>query len=101
MHIRIDFHLIVLSILIGKIILNLLMKFFEFKLFQIPIMWVKLYRIDSRAIQPQKIDRMNRSIKIYEYITYERILGILRVGIVVTNWPHNSVPIPKNRHHIH
>ena len=34
-------------------------------------------------------------------LTYESILGILRVGIVVTIWPHSSVPIPKNRHHIH
>lgn len=42
-------------------------------------------------------------VSVCEYIilTYERILGILRVGTVVTTWPHNSVPIPKNRHHIH
>jgi mannose/fructose/N-acetylgalactosamine-specific phosphotransferase system component IID len=33
--------------------------------------------------------------------TYESILGIFLVGTVVTNWPHNNVPIPKNRHHSH
>lgn len=37
----------------------------------------------------------------YVILTYERILGIRRVGIVVTIWPHISVPIPKNRHHNH
>jgi len=34
-------------------------------------------------------------------ITYESILGIFLVGTVVTNWPHNNVPTPKNRHHSH
>ena len=33
--------------------------------------------------------------------TYESILGIFLVGTVVTNWPHNNVPTPKKRHHIH
>lgn len=39
--------------------------------------------------------------RVYGILTYERILGIERVGIVVTIWPHSSVPIPKNMHHIH
>jgi hypothetical protein len=34
-------------------------------------------------------------------ITYESILGIFLVGTVVTNWPHNNVPIPKKRHQSH
>jgi mannose/fructose/N-acetylgalactosamine-specific phosphotransferase system component IID len=33
--------------------------------------------------------------------TYESILGIFLVGTVVTNWPHNNVPIPKKRHQSH
>ena len=33
--------------------------------------------------------------------TYERILGSLRVGMVVTNCPHKRVPIPKKRHQSH
>lgn len=40
-------------------------------------------------------------VREYVILTYERILGIRRVGIVVTIWPHISVPIPKNRHHNH
>ena len=32
---------------------------------------------------------------------YEKILGILLVGTVVTNWPHTKVPTPKKTHQAH
>ena len=34
-------------------------------------------------------------------LSYEKILGILLVGTVVTNWPQMRVPKPKKMHQPH
>lgn len=33
--------------------------------------------------------------------SYDINFGNARVGTVVTNWPHNNVPTPKNKHQPH
>lgn len=68
--------------------------------FSSPMLMASVYSSGWPLPQLQKSAKYIKEFYVH-FTTYESIFGIFLVGTVVTSWPHNNVPTPKNKHHNH